>query len=148
MTAPKDPRERLRALMESLAEDVAAASDEALLGDAAAERVDAKGEGVRVRAALLAGLQGEKKNRMKLATEAHERAVRALKERTAELPTDAKSRRELMDRALRQRPQVREALTMQFRDFALLSDADVESVLQQMQHLGALDEDEPGPKKK
>ena len=101
-----------------------------------------------MRAALLAGLQGEKKNRMKLATEAHERAVRALKERTAELPTDAKSRRELMDRALRQRPQVREALTMQFRDFALLSDADVESVLQQMQHLGALDEDEPGPKKK
>jgi hypothetical protein len=148
MTAPKSPRDRFRALMESLAEDAAAASDEALLGDAAAERIDAKEEAARVRSSLLAGLQNEKKSRLKQAAEAHERAVRALEERATELPTDTKSRRELMDRALRQRPQMREALTMQFRDFALLSDADVESVLRQLQHLGALDEDESGTKKK
>ena len=44
-------------------------------------------------------------------------------------------------------PQMKEAaVTLQHRDFASFSDADVASVLKQLDALGLLDDDDPEPK--
>jgi predicted phosphoribosyltransferase len=48
--------------------------------------------------------------------------------------------RDLLRSLLEARPQLQPALTAQFRDFAELSDEDVEGFLRQLDALGVLDE--------
>ena len=142
MTKPKDATERLIALMGALAEHVASASDQELLDQAAAEGIDVKANTAHVRDVLLSAVLRTKKERLRKAREAHERAVTNLGVRVARLPGEPEARRCLLMRCLQRRTQMHEAvMTLQHRDFESFSDADVESALRQLEALGLLDDE-------
>lgn len=147
MSTPKDPKNRLAVAMDALAEQVESMSDQEVLDDAAAEGIDVKAEGDRVRGLLLGAVVSAKKDRLASAMHAHKRSVAALARRAVRIPSDPSDRRALLMRSLERRPQMKEAVvTLQHRDFASFSDADVESVLNQLDALGLLDDDsEPKP---
>jgi hypothetical protein len=142
MSAPKDPGTRLYSLMDALAEREILLSDQEVLEDAVAEGVDVKAEAGEVRHVLLAGLQRAKNRRLEEARTAHEKAVASIKAMAAQLPEGAAARRALLSRIVQRRPEMREAVvTLQHRNFEVLSDDDVESALRQLQHLGLLNDD-------
>ncbi len=142
MSAGKDDGKRLHALMDALAREEESLSDKAVLEDAAAEGLDAKAEGDRVRSVLLAGLQRAKKERLERAKSAHVQAVSSIHNAAGALPADPQRRRRLLSRVVTRRPQMRDAIvTLQHREFDSLSDSDVESALRQLQQLGLVDED-------
>ena len=147
MTKPKGARERLAALMDALAEQAESMSDQEVLDDAAATGLDADAEANRVRGVLLAAVVHAKKGRLTNALHSHQKTVAMLASRAARLPSAPSDRRALLMRTLEQRPQMKEALvTIQHRDFTTFSDADIESVLKQLDALGLLGDDDSEPK--
>ena len=147
MSTGKNPKNRLAVVMDSLADQVESMSDQEVLDDAATEGIDVKAEGDRVRGLLLGAVVSAKKGRLAQAMETHRNSVAALAQRAARIPSDPSDRRALLMRSIERRPQMKEAVvTLQHRDFGSFSDADVESVLKQLDALGLLDEDaEPKP---
>lgn len=71
------------------------------------------------------------------AIEEYQRQVKAAKEARFTLPSDPAARRDLLVSLFQRSPQI-ERFTLQHRDFKTMSDADVDSVLKQLQALGAL----------
>ena len=143
MTKPKDAPERLNAIMTALADHAESLIDKDVLAEGAAEGLDPKKEGAAVRTLLLGAVLRGKKDRLRKAEEAHKQAVIALATRTAQLPETPAERRALLGRVVQRRPQMRDALTLQHRQFESLSDADVESALKQLDALGLLEDGEP-----
>jgi hypothetical protein len=63
------------------------------------------------------------------------------------IPKDPREQKAMLDGIIARRPKVREeAVTLQHREFESFSESDVESVLRQLEALGALEEDEQDPK--
>lgn len=145
VTNRKDPGEKLKNVMDAIADHVGAMPDAEVLGDAAADGLDVKAEGERVRAVLIDGIVRAKKQRLRIAQDAHRKAVAELATRTARLPEGPAERRALLARVLNKRPEIRDAITLQHRSFAEASDDYVESTLKHLDALGLLD-DEPDSK--
>ena len=147
MSTPKVPKNRLAVVMDALAEKVESMSDREVLDDAAAEGIDVTAEGARVRGLLLGAVLSAKKERLAEAMAAHKKNVASLTHRAVRIPADPSDRRALLMQSLERRPQMKAAIvTLQHRDFASFSDADVESILKQLDALGLLDDDgEPKP---
>lgn len=142
VNAPKDSGKRMQALVEALADDAASASAKTLIEDAVANGVDIKAEGSRIRNVLLAGLQRARRDRYRHAGLEHQQALRTLEQRATTLPKSPAMQRQILNRFLEKKPQMREqVVTLQAREFESFSDADVESALRQLQHLGLLDDD-------
>lgn len=116
------------------------APDAEIVGDPATRGSDPEA----VRSVLLGAVQKFRKQRLLDATEQHRLAVKRLESHAARLPSEAAARRALLGRVVSRRPQMSDGVTLQFRDFASLSDADVESALTQLDALGML-ADEPDP---
>jgi hypothetical protein len=74
----------------------------------------------------------------------YQKEVEAVRKRPVSLPTDPAARREMLSLFFQQRAQAGAAatFTVQHRDFKTMSDADVESLLKQLQALGALPSEE------
>lgn len=144
MTQDKGRGGGLFTLIDELVANVEARSDAEILAEAAADGVDIDAETDRVTAVLLRGVHQAKRDRLVGAAGAHALAVARLGQASAGLPATASARRAKLERIVKRAPDIREALTLQFRDFESISDADVESTLVQLQHLGELD-DEPEP---
>jgi hypothetical protein len=147
MTKPKDAGDSLSAIMNTLAEQAAGASDKELLDEAVSEGIDAKSVAAHVRGLLLDAVLRTKKERLRKAAEGYGLAVADLAARTARLPNTAEGRRALLDRVLQSKPEMRSAVvTLQHRNFESFSDTDVESALKQLDALGLLDEEtDPKP---
>lgn len=142
MSEMKDLPDRLRAVMEALAEHEDSLSDDEVLSDVAAAGVDAQAEAERVRNVLLGAVRKHKRSRLDRAEEEHRHEVAQIAAAAVRLPTTPMARRARLQRAVERAPRLRESLTLQFRGLESISDEDVESALRQLQHLGLLD-DEP-----
>jgi hypothetical protein len=144
MTMPKDARERLAAVMNALASQTEIASDEELLEEAAADGLDAGAESNRVRGLLFAGVVRAKKGEVADALAGRRKTPRAFAS-GSRIPRAPTEQRALLLQTLGRQPHVREALASQ-RDFATLSDADVERVLEQLDSIGLLRDDDSDEK--
>jgi len=141
VSASSEPKDRLRALFDALADQVEAMTDEEVLDDAAAAGMDVTAEASRVRGVLLGAVVTAKKARLTEAMAAHRQNVAALAHRSARIPTAPLERRALLMSSLERRPQVKDGITLQHRAFTSFSDADVEMLLKQLDALGLLDDD-------
>ena len=142
MTAPKDPKEELAALMDACAESTEAMTDDELLQDAAAAGVDANAESSRIRGLLLSAFVRAKKVELAEAARQHQTAGTPSRRRPR-LPSGASERRAMLMQELERRPQLKDAVsTLQPRDLPSFSDAEVESVLEQLGELGLLGDDD------
>ena len=90
---------------------------------------------------LLSSVSRFKKRRLADTREAYEASVVEYRSKVRRVPSGATGRmRDLLESVFKAEPELQLALTAQFRDFGELSDADVESAVQQLVALGVLDE--------
>lgn len=142
-----DDGTRMQRLMTALADQAESAADAELLDEAAAAGIDVKGEANRVRTMLLNGVLAAKKERLRQAQRAHAASLARVGRGASRIPVDPLARKAMLNRVLQRQPSMREAVvTLQHREFEALSDSDIESVLRQLDALGALDDDEQKPK--
>jgi len=144
MTSPSDPREHLAALMDVCAENAESITDDELLKEAATTGADARAESTRIRGLLFGALVKAKKAQLADAAREHQKGDAVLTRRALRTPAAAPERRALLMQELERRPQMKDALAeLQHRDVPSFSDADVESVLKQLEALGLLSGEDP-----
>lgn len=138
---PRDYEAELRAIMDALAESVADASDEDILAEAREAGEDPARTAARIRTVLRRAAKDYEQKPLREAQRAHEESVRSIRARTFSLPRTAESRRELFTLVMNRKPELGQALlTAQHREFNDLTDADIQSCLEQLGALGVLDE--------
>lgn len=147
MAEPVDPGDKLRQLLNALADDVANLSDEEILADAHGEGRDVAREAEELRGLLLDTVRNFKVERRRKAERTYREDVERLNAAAVSLPASSEARRQMLKLALQRRPDIRE-ITLQHRDFTELSEADVEGLLRQLHHLGVLDDPDDGKPRK
>ncbi len=136
-----NPEEALRAIMNALAEDAANLSEEEVAAEVRAEGRDPTGVAERTRTILRKACTNHRQRPLRAAAEEYRRRVKEMRNRRYTLPESPEERRRLLELVMLRRPAMKSAfLTAQYRDFECLPDDDVESILQQLQELGVLDD--------
>lgn len=131
--------EEIQKLFALLADNSLHDTDAEVLRDAGP---DASQKAEQVRACLLDGVRSYKQRALDNALSAYREEVQRYKERRFALPTEKGDRRELLNSIFQRFPQGEKTfLTLQHREFKSLSDADVESLLKQLEALGVLNGD-------
>ena len=129
----------LAAVMNALAESVADASDDEILGELKAQGENAKTIAKETRELLLKTVVSYKQKRLLEALKQYETHVAVIQARSYDLPSSAAERRQLLSLVISHHAEMQSAMTMQHRQFSNLSDADVESCLKQCKELGLID---------
>ena len=137
-----DVRKHLEAIVDAL--DVAdrEATDDEILEEARAEGVDTALQAARMKSALLDAVQSFKQRRLREAQAAYKRESAALEQRSQayRIPTSPEAKRELFGAIVARQPQYASMYTTQHREFQDLTDADIESYLEELAELGILDD--------
>lgn len=139
MPESKNYNKELSVVMFALADSIESATDSEVI-----EEIKQSGQNLEViaqdvRKVLLDSLKTFRKRRLIEAKERHKMNVLKIETGTFELPATSQERRELLFTVLNDNPYMAKGLlTAHFRDFKDLSDDDVESMLRQLQQLGAL----------
>jgi hypothetical protein len=138
---PRDYDAELLAIMNALAESVASASDADVLAEAREAGEDPGRTADRVRALLGRAAKDYEQRRLREAQKDYYERVRALRARPYALPRTPEDRRKLFVLVMSRKPEIGAALlTAQHREFKDLTDADIQSCLEQLGALGVLDE--------
>jgi len=137
----RDYEAELRVIMDALSEHVAEASDDEVITEMREAGEDPATVAERVRDILSRAVTAFEQQRLREAENAYERRVRAIRERRYQVPETPERRRELLTLVMTRKPQLGAALvTLQNREFKNLTDADIQSCLQQLGAIGVLDE--------
>jgi hypothetical protein len=138
---PRDYEAQLLAIMNALAESAAEASDTDILAEAREAGEDPVQTAARVRAILGRAAKEYEQRNLRKAQQDYDEKVRAFQAHPYVLPKAPEDRRTLLRHVMSRKPKLGEALlTAQHRDFTDLTDADIESCLEQLGALGVLDE--------
>ncbi|MGH9389593.1 MAG: hypothetical protein ACRD1Z_08250 [Vicinamibacteria bacterium] len=138
---PRDYEAELLAIMNALAESVAEAPDADILAEAREAGEDPGRTAARVRKLLARAATDYEQRRLREAQKNYDERVGALRARPYALPRAPEDRRKLFDLVMSQKPKIGAALlTAQHREFKDLTDADIQSFLEQLAALGVLDE--------
>jgi hypothetical protein len=147
MTPPDDDKRRMQRVMMALADQAEAMPDAEILNDATAAGVNVQEQAEYMCSLLLDAAVRAKKQRLNRALKEHTATVAQLGRKRSRIPEDPQERKAMLDGIIARRPNVREAaVTLQHRELESFSESDVESVLRQLEALGALEEDEQDPK--
>ena len=133
--------------MMALADQAENMPDAELLDEATAAGANVQEQAEHMRNFLLGAAARAKKQRLTRALSEHSATVARLGTKESRIPKDPGEQKAMLDRIIARRPKVREeAVTLQHRELESFSESDVESVLRQLEALGALEEDEQDPK--
>lgn len=130
--------ERLRRILDGVAEHIVTAPGEELVEDARVQEEKPEAIEAHVKNVLLTAVTNYRQRELKMARESYEQEVMAMKARRVELPQRPESRRRWLAAVFSQQPQLQAAFTMQNRDFSDLTDEDVEAHLRKLDALGVL----------
>jgi len=116
-------------------------------GDAAEIAADLKDSGhdlndvaSRMKAAALAGVKGFQQQRLHRARQRYKESSSKLESRTRNFGGSHEERRQRFFSVVEARPELKSALTMQHRDLNELTDTDIDSALEELEILGALED--------
>lgn len=127
--------------MDTVSDPVLQMSDKEILAEAILSGEDPEETAAQVKVLLLSAVRDYRQRRLRDAQEQYERESHASRQPKVNLPSSAEERRLLLSLVCRQKPEIGNALlTLHHRDFGELTDADVESSLEELQELGALDD--------
>lgn len=132
-------RTRLEVLFANLADGVENASPEDLVADAKAEGLDTEEIASTVRATLFDAVRSFEQRKLHAARHGYRKRSSELKSRRIMLPSTPAERLALLKRAASNDERVAK-VTARFRDFKDLTDEDVQSTLEDLMELGALDD--------
>ena len=131
-------RTKLETLFANLAQGVENASPEDLLAEAKAEGQDTEQIASNVRATLFNAVRSFEQRKLHAARHGYRKRSTELKSRRIVLPSTPTERLALLKRAAGNDERVAK-VTARFRDFKDLTDEDVQSALEDLIELGALD---------
>lgn len=94
----------------------------------------------RTKAAALAGIKQFRQQRLHQARQQYQESSARIERHTRRLGWSPDERRQRFQFMLAAKPEFRAALTMQYRDLSNLTDSDIESALEELEILGALEE--------
>jgi len=138
---PRDYEAELRAIMDALAESAAQASDEEILAEVRESGEDPEAVAARVRGILSRAVTAYEQRRLRDAEESYRRRLESMRTQSRAIPATPERRRELFMAIMTRQPDLGTALvTLQNREFRSLTDADIQSALEQLAALGALQE--------
>ena len=137
-TRRPDDAELLCRLFDALAESAANLPDAEVLAEAREAGEDPEAIAARMRVFALAAVKDLNQAKLRIARKAYEMEQARLAKRRHDLPATAEERRHLLNAALKSRPELCGALTLAARDLTGLPDRDIESLLRQLDALGAL----------
>lgn len=138
----RDSKKDLDAIFEGLLNSIQEASPEEIAEELRSAGVDVDAIAGDVKDALLAGVRRFEQRKLTAAREQYKSRMQAPKKYV--LPATAADRRDQFLAILAARPQMKRMLTVQHRDFSNLTDADIESALEELGELGFFDEPESG----
>lgn len=115
-------------------------------GDAAEIAADLKDSGhdlndvaSRMKAASLAGVKGYRQQRLHHARQRYQESFLKIERRPRHFGGSREERRQRFFSVIAARPELKSALTMQHRDLNELTDTDIDSALDELEILGALE---------
>ncbi|MCI0724303.1 MAG: hypothetical protein L0338_35870 [Acidobacteria bacterium] len=137
----QDYEKELRNLMEALAESVVTTSDHEILAETQEEAGDPGAVAEHFRELLHAALKTELQKNLHVAQVQYQHRIEEMHQRPHRFSDSAQDRRQLLASVFAAKPDMRSGLlTAQHRDFESLTDADIESLLRQLDVLGVLSE--------
>lgn len=143
---PRDYEVELRAIMDALAESVVEVSDADILAEAREAGEEPARTAERVRTVLKRAGKDYEQKRLREAQKAYEQRLQSIQAQPYVLPKTPESCRYLFNLVMTRKPELGQALvTAQHREFKDLTDADIQSCLEQLGALGVLDEFERSP---
>lgn len=137
MSNNKD-RTKLEMLFASLSQSLEKASPEELLAEAKAEGQDTQQIASSVKATLLEAVRTFEQRKLRAARHGYRKRSSELKDRRIVLPSTPAERLALLKMAASNDERIAR-VTARFRDFEDLKDEDVQSALEDLMELGALD---------
>lgn len=139
MPEPRDYKKELLAVMFSLADSIENATDSEVIEEVKQSGQNSEVIAQDVRNVLLDSVKAFRKRNLIDAKERYKMNVIKIETGTFDLPATSQERRELLFKVVNDNPYMAKGLlTAQYREFKDLSDDDVESMLKQLQQLGAL----------
>jgi len=136
----RDDLEKLENLTERIAESFIEMSNDELLRVLADEGEDVSSIASRTRALFTATDKNFRQRSLRAAKQKHEENLGKLKNIPLALPGNAKDWRNWLDAALQRQPELKNALTLQHREFSSVTDDEVASYLRQLIALGVIDQ--------
>ena len=136
---PREYEKEFKAIMDALSESIIEATDQEIIEDYIENGQNPDEVADKVRAMLLNTANVFQKRNLICARKKYESRVREIRNSKDSIPATLKERRNLLASVFNKNPFVRDMLTAQYRDFKNLSDSDIESLLQQLKALGALE---------
>lgn len=122
--------------MDAISDPILEMSDEDILLEAQEEGEDSNENAAEVKGVLLDAVKKYKQRHLRSAQEEYELEITKIESTRGAIPSAPQEQRELLAFIFAQQPQL---LTLQNRDFQEFTDADIESLLLDLQALGALD---------
>jgi DNA-binding ferritin-like protein (Dps family) len=135
---PRNYKREFEAVMDALAQSIENASDEEILQDAIAAGENPEADARNLKDILLKSIQDSRQQRLRDARNSYQTAVRTFQSEQHELPVSPEEQRGLLSQVFTARPQMRDVLTAQHRNFEDLTDADVDACLKKLAALGVL----------
>jgi hypothetical protein len=140
MSTKSNDEKLLEALIDALDEANEQASDEEILQDAQLAGIDTAAQATRAKRLLLDVVTKHQKRALYAAKAGYQDKIKTLSTNTYALPPSPEERRRLFALAIARQPQYAEMYTTQHRDLKDLTDADIESYLEDLAALGILDD--------
>jgi hypothetical protein len=122
-----------------IADSIEAASPEEIEEDVLSSGEDAEALAAQTKTALLAGVKKFQQRRLHHARQRYEESSQRIESRTRRIALNAEARRSQFFALLKTNPSIQSALTIQHRDLSSLTDGDIESALEELDALGALE---------
>jgi hypothetical protein len=126
--------------LNQLAESIEAAQPSEIEDDIASLGEDLSAIASDMKGAALAGIKKFQQRRLHQARQRSQENSRRIERRTRKVASSPKARRKQFLSLLRASPDFQAKLTVQHRDFNALTDADIESALEDLDALGAMDD--------
>ena len=126
--------------LNEIASSIETSSSAEIEQDALASGKDLNVLATATRGALMEGIKKFSQRRLHHARERYVENVNRIEARKRRIAGDPDSRRRQFSAVLKSRPELRSTLTIQHRDLDSLTDSDIESALEELDALGALDQ--------
>lgn len=140
MSAEDNPRHPLDGILEGLAESIAHEDAEELLREAQATGQDTKAIAENLRRTAESALKRFEQRKLEAARKAYRLHSAKGPKKNVHIAATAEGRKRQLSAILERNPEIREALTAQYREFARSSDDDIESTLEDLAELGLLND--------
>lgn len=126
--------------LDEIASSIETSSSTEIEQDALASGKDLNVLATATRDALIQGTKQFSQRRLHRARQKYVEDVNRIEARKRRIASSADSRRRQFDAVLKAKPELRSTLTIQHRDLSSLTDADIESALDELDALGVLEE--------